>query len=180
VPKHREKKSRRRLDSSLTAPQQQHYNTTAKTTTTTTAIMGFRETASSSLTYILHSILRLIQFVFALAVCGLYGVDLHAARKQGKYSDGKWVFAEVVGALSAFTALLYLVPFVARVPLVFAWDAVLFFLWIVLFGIFGNVSFASFPSFFAPPLLFVSLVRREGCCWDWANGLVLDVYQGAC
>jgi len=53
--------------------------------------MGILHGAEMTLSYILHSIFRLIQIIMALAVCGLYGVDLHAANKQHKYSDGKWV-----------------------------------------------------------------------------------------
>jgi hypothetical protein len=41
--------------------------------------------------YILHSVFRLIQMIMALAVCGLYGVDLNKANREHKYSDGKWV-----------------------------------------------------------------------------------------
>jgi len=101
--------------------------------------MGFRDAGGMALSYILSTVIRFVQFVFALAVCGLYGVDLHAANKQNKYSDGKWIFAEVIGALSAATALVYMIPFILKIPLLFLWDAILFFLWIVLFGIFGNM-----------------------------------------
>jgi len=101
--------------------------------------MGIRDGCNWALSYILFSVIRFIQFVMGLVVCGLYGVDLNAARKQHKYADGKWVFAEVVGALSALTALLYMIPFTMKIPLIFAWDFIVFFLWIVLFGIFGNM-----------------------------------------
>jgi len=101
--------------------------------------MGLRNGFDMAVGYIAHTVYRFIQLVLALTVCGLYGVDLHAAHKQGKYSDGRWVYAEVVGALSAFTALLYMIPFIARVPLVFVWDSILFILWIALFGLFGNM-----------------------------------------
>ena len=40
--------------------------------------------------YIAHSVFRFIQLVLALTVCGLYGVDLHKANREHKYSDGKW------------------------------------------------------------------------------------------
>lgn len=49
------------------------------------------------------------------------------------------VYAEVVASLSAFTALLYLIPFASRVPFAFVWDTILFCGWIALFGIFGNM-----------------------------------------
>jgi len=92
-----------------------------------------------TLSYIAHSVFRFIQLVLALAVCGLYGVDLHKADKEHKYSDGKWVYAEVTASLSAFTALLYLIPFVSRIPFAFIWDTILFILWIALFGLFGSM-----------------------------------------
>lgn len=41
--------------------------------------------------YIFLTVLRVVQFALALAVCGLYGVDLHNAAVQGKYMDSKWV-----------------------------------------------------------------------------------------
>jgi hypothetical protein len=49
------------------------------------------------------------------------------------------VFAEVVGGLSAITAILYLIPFILRFAVVWVWNLVLFILWIALFGLFGSV-----------------------------------------
>jgi len=89
--------------------------------------------------YIFFSILRFFQLVLAVTVCGLYGVDLQNARNAGKYTDGRWVYAVVVGALSAFTALLYMIPFMMRIPFIFVWDIIILFFWIVLFGIFGKL-----------------------------------------
>ena len=55
--------------------------------------MGFQDRSSSrfSVTSIINLILRFLQMVFALAVVGLYAQDLNKARKEHKYSDGKWV-----------------------------------------------------------------------------------------
>jgi len=53
--------------------------------------MGLKDAFEFTIGTIIHSAFRFIQLVLALAVCGLYGVDLSAANKQGKYSDGKWV-----------------------------------------------------------------------------------------
>lgn len=55
--------------------------------------MGLRDRTSGSsfITFLLNSILRFLQLVFALAVVGLYAQDLNKARKEHKYSDGKWV-----------------------------------------------------------------------------------------
>ena len=55
--------------------------------------MGIRDRDSSrfTVTSILNLILRFLQMVFALTVVGLYAQDLHKAKKEHKYSDGKWV-----------------------------------------------------------------------------------------
>jgi hypothetical protein len=49
------------------------------------------------------------------------------------------VYAEVTASISAVTAALYLIPFVSRIPFLFAWDLILFILWIAVFGIFGKM-----------------------------------------
>ncbi|KAG7152723.1 hypothetical protein HYQ46_008318 [Verticillium longisporum] len=61
------------------------------------------------------------------------------AREADSYVDAKWVYAVVVGALSALTALLFMVPFILRFAFTFVWDFVLFVLWLVAFGIFGHM-----------------------------------------
>ena len=94
---------------------------------------------------LLRLILRFFQFVLALTVCGLYGVDLHAAHQHNSYVDGKWVFAEVVGGLSAFTVLIYGIPFF-KSYWAFAWDWVLFILWTALFGLFGHIFIGAKPT----------------------------------
>lgn len=101
--------------------------------------MGLLKGFEMTLSYITHSVFRFIQLILALTVCGLYGVDLQAAHKQHKYSDGKWVYAEITASFSAVTALLYLIPFVSHIGLLFVWDTILFILWIALFGLFGNM-----------------------------------------
>lgn len=53
--------------------------------------MGFLRGFEMTLNYILHTVFRFIQMIFALAVCGLYGADLHNASKHHVPSDSKWV-----------------------------------------------------------------------------------------
>ncbi|KAK3348923.1 hypothetical protein B0T25DRAFT_445373 [Lasiosphaeria hispida] len=96
--------------------------------------------------YLLFSTLHFGQFVLAITVCGLYGVELNRASKAGKPADGKWVYAEVVGGLSAITAVLYFIPFLLRFALVWVWNLVLFILWIALFGIFGKMYINENPE----------------------------------
>jgi len=59
---------------------------------------------------IARAILRFFQFIFAITVAGLYGVDLQNAHKAHVGADSKWVFAEVVAGLAAFSCLIYAVP----------------------------------------------------------------------
>jgi hypothetical protein len=125
--------------------------------------MGILNGVEMTFAYIGHSIFRFIQIVLALAVCGLYGVDLNRAHKEHKYSDGKWVrspfytllkssltraqvFAEVVASLSAVTALIYIIPFAKRIPFAFVWDTILLLLWFALFGLFGSLYLKENPE----------------------------------
>jgi hypothetical protein len=45
----------------------------------------------------------------------------------------------VVGSFSAISALVYMIPLVVRVPMLFVWDTILFIFWIAVFGVFGNL-----------------------------------------
>jgi hypothetical protein len=70
---------------------------------------------------VIRIFLRFFQFVLALTVAGLYGVDLQRA----PYADGKWVYAEVVAGLSAVTIVVYAGLFFVRSEKLFPWDWVL-------------------------------------------------------
>ena len=88
-----------------------------------------RTTSSSSgpsptLVQTLLLALRFLQFVFALTVLGLYGTDLNRMRKAHEHADSRWVYAEVVGGLSALTALVFAVLW-KRTRWLWGWDAVL-------------------------------------------------------
>ncbi|PGG99858.1 hypothetical protein AJ80_09280 [Polytolypa hystricis UAMH7299] len=92
---------------------------------------------------------RFLQFVFGIAVIGLYAQDLDRARKAGKPMDSKWAYATVVGTLSSISALIYLIlPFALPRPLTllvrlhlpaFIHDTILSILFLTLFGIFGKM-----------------------------------------
>ncbi|PHH87033.1 hypothetical protein CDD83_9404 [Cordyceps sp. RAO-2017] len=94
---------------------------------------------SATASYLAFSGLYFVCFALAVTVCGLYGRDLNRARLEHKYADSKWVYAVVVGGLSALTSLVYLIPLVFRRAGVAAvgWNFLLFVLWIAVFGLFG-------------------------------------------
>ncbi|EON65715.1 hypothetical protein W97_04954 [Coniosporium apollinis CBS 100218] len=89
--------------------------------------------------------IRALQFIFAITVAGLYGTDLANAQKANKYADSKWVYAEVVAALSAITVLVYLIPFI-KTWIFFIWDVILFILWTAVFGVFGQLYINEKPE----------------------------------
>ncbi|KAM0472171.1 hypothetical protein ACHAPX_008849 [Trichoderma viride] len=97
--------------------------------------------SSLSVSYFAFTALHLVCFALALTVCGLYGTDLQRAKHFDEYTNSKWVYAVVVGALSAATCALYFIPFIIEAGTIFvaAWDAILFVLWITLFGVFGKL-----------------------------------------
>ena len=60
---------------------------------------------------ILNFTLRSLQFVFGVAVIGLYAQNIdHARKHDGDHVQKKWTFAVVIGTLSAITTLVYVVP----------------------------------------------------------------------
>ena len=86
--------------------------------------LGDYSSSGGALGAIARAIIRFFQFVLAITVAGLYGVDLHAAQKAHVGADGKWVFAEVVAGLAAFTCIVYAIPFIKSYWF-WAWDLIL-------------------------------------------------------
>lgn len=105
-----------------------------------------------TLGYLLFTALYVVCFALGLTVCGLYGHDLTRAREAGVAADSKWVYAVVVGALSAATCAVYMVPLVLRhangiFGLVIAgWNAIIFVLWVAVFGVFGDMYINENPE----------------------------------
>ncbi|KAE8349158.1 hypothetical protein BDV28DRAFT_163830 [Aspergillus coremiiformis] len=109
--------------------------------------------AKASFKAYVELILYFLELVFGLTVIGLYGRDVHAARKHGDPQNAKWVYALVVGSLGASTGLVYLgygmimaklgrlarerKVVVSMVKL--GWGGVLVILWMVVFGVFGGL-----------------------------------------
>ncbi|KAI3326095.1 hypothetical protein HD806DRAFT_434182 [Xylariaceae sp. AK1471] len=100
--------------------------------------------------YIYETWLRLVgrslQLIFALVVLGLYGSRVSSDHSAGNSQAVQWVYAVIVGSLSAITSILFAIPqpFVKTARL-FAWDFVLFVLWISVFGTFA-VIFLRMPE----------------------------------
>lgn len=97
-------------------------------------------------------ICRGTQFILALIAIGFYGHRVDADRKDGTGFSPEWLFAVIIGGLSAVTSMLFLatasagmIPFVGsklkmlKTYRAFWWDGVLFISWMVVFGIFAKI-----------------------------------------
>ncbi|KAF2184139.1 hypothetical protein K469DRAFT_580805 [Zopfia rhizophila CBS 207.26] len=88
---------------------------------------------------------RLLQFVIALTIAGLYGQDLHNAAKADKYADPKWVYAVVCAGMGAIWAVVCLLPLV-KAWFFFGVDTLLWILHLALFGTFGKMYIKEDPE----------------------------------
>jgi len=94
---------------------------------------------------ILMGLLRLLQLVLACAVIGLYGQYLNWASQRNEHADGRWVWAVVVGSLSALTAIIYAIPFFP-LRFFFIWDIIIWMFWLIVFGIFAKLYIHEDPE----------------------------------
>jgi len=91
-------------------------------------------------------VLRGLQLLVALVAVGFYGRRVDADRRAATQQAPEWVFGLAIGGLSAITAVAFAVLGAmsavsdrCRTYRLFAWDATVFLLWIVVFGITGSI-----------------------------------------
>jgi hypothetical protein len=114
--------------------------------------------------------LRTLQFVFAVTVAGLYGVDLAHATKTNNHARAEWIYAEFVAALSSLTCIVHCFVTVTRVAWS-AWDGVLIILWVAQVGVFGTVYTSGISMEYSNATL--SVPRMRAAVWiDLVNMLL--------
>lgn len=86
--------------------------------------------------------LRTLQFVLAITIAALYGVDLQHWTKTSTHASSEWIYAEVVACLSALTCIIHCFATVTRVGWC-CWDFVVFVLWMAQTGVFANIYISS-------------------------------------
>ncbi|KAI3397940.1 hypothetical protein diail_10109 [Diaporthe ilicicola] len=86
------------------------------------------------LTDLVSMILRLAELAFGAIVAGITGSYLHANKGQSSWTLGRFIYGEVVAALSILLALLWLLPFSGSFV---HWpvDLVISFAWFAVFGL---------------------------------------------
>ncbi|KAI0156976.1 membrane-associating domain-containing protein [Xylariaceae sp. FL1272] len=89
------------------------------------------------LTDLVSIILRLAELVFAAIVAGLNGEYLHLVRHTSSWSQGRFIYTEVVAGISIFLALIWLFPFSGSF---IHWpvDLLISITWFVAFGLLVN------------------------------------------
>lgn len=150
------------------SPPPRRYTNTSHTHKFLLKIMSIQTSLPFPL-FVANLFLRFLQFIFAIAVLGLYGTDINSARKYGVSPPSKWVYAEVIGVLSALTALVYCLPKInAKAYWACAWDAILLFVFLFFYSFFP----LPFLSFFAPfQLMLIRYCTYISILWTAVFGI---------
>lgn len=115
--------------------------------------------------------LRTLQFVFAITVAGLYGVDLAYATRTNNTAPTEWVYAEFVAAVSAITCIVHCFVTVVHVAWS-AWDGIVFVLWLAQVGVFGTLYSSSVKNKYYENVT-LSVPRMRAAVWiDLLNMLL--------
>ncbi|KAL7619557.1 hypothetical protein AAE478_010097 [Parahypoxylon ruwenzoriense] len=109
-------------------------------------VTKFGKGAATKQVYIYETWLRWvargIQFVLAVIVAGLYGHRVDTDHRAGNKQSAAWVYALIVAGLTCITCTFYAIPNPfgrLQSHRLFAWDLVIFVLWIALFGTFAAI-----------------------------------------
>lgn len=87
---------------------------------------------------ICRAVLRTLQFIFALIVATLYGIDLHHATSLRAPGPASWIYAEVVAGLSMlYCAIHCFMNLKSRMWMILDW--VLAVMWAAQFGVFATI-----------------------------------------
>jgi hypothetical protein len=111
---------------------------------------------------ILSILLRIGELAFAAVVAGLTGSYLHSIQNVSAFNKWRFIFTEVIAALSMLLALLWLLPFTATYihwPI----DFLLFALWMIAFGL--------LVQFIGPldcgSVFYWGDITQQGTCQRW-------------
>lgn len=138
-----------------------------------------RPTSSSNVFRVLGAIyrsfavsiaLRIFQFIFAIVVASLYGIDLGHFTNVNAHADAEWIYAEFVAAVSAIICLIF--SFMTSIHV--AWsilDAAIFVLWLAQVGVFGSIFYPTVrPGYVGST---TSVTRMRAAVWIDLVNMVL-------
>ncbi|KAI1492513.1 hypothetical protein F5X96DRAFT_667637 [Biscogniauxia mediterranea] len=107
-------------------------------------VTKFGKGAASKQFYIYETwarwVARGVQLILALIAAGIYARRVDLDRRAGNPQASAWVYAVSTAGLSSITCLVYAVPNpFLRSHRLFAWDFVLFILWVAVFGAMASI-----------------------------------------
>ncbi|KAK0705773.1 hypothetical protein B0T21DRAFT_298961 [Apiosordaria backusii] len=83
---------------------------------------------------VIHIVLRVFEVICSVIVLGLLARFLHLIAQAGASADSRVVYGVVTASISTLFALVFIAPFIYAF-LAFPMDAILFVMWIVVFGL---------------------------------------------
>lgn len=88
---------------------------------------------------IVSIVLRVAELVFATIVAGINGYYLHETRQASSWTNGRFIYTEVVAGVAIFFSLIWLIPFSGSF---IHWpvDLLISITWFAAFGLLVQVS----------------------------------------
>jgi hypothetical protein len=128
---------------------------------------------------VFHDSLRTLQFIFAIIVAVIYGIDLQHASSLQARAHPSWVFAEVAAALSAITCLIHCLFPVRRVVRCIL-DFALAVLWAACFGSFAVYFLAGRETIDSYEMTTSSSRMKAGAWIDLVNTILWFISAVSC
>ncbi|KAK2756581.1 hypothetical protein FQN54_005474 [Arachnomyces sp. PD_36] len=138
----------------------------------------------STISTLLEAVLRFFQIIFGITVIGLYAQVVDKVENWEDDFDGRidfrlaksYPYTVAIGVISVISAIIYLIlpiflPRLLRLPLFF-YDLFLFFNWVIVFGIFGNIFLKIDPFWFDVEGGADLKRMRDACYIDMINMLL--------
>jgi hypothetical protein len=128
------------------------------------------------LTDLFAMILRLAELVFAAIVAGINGAYLHSVHNTSSWSQGRFIYTEVVAGLAIFLSLIWLLPFSGSFV---HWPVDIFIsiLWFVAFGLIVNLLGGSCGGTFNWDNI---ALRGDDQCGKWKAVIAFSFLSAIC
>ncbi|KAF3018180.1 hypothetical protein G7054_g2490 [Neopestalotiopsis clavispora] len=128
------------------------------------------------LTDLFAMILRLAELVFAAIVAGINGAYLHSVHNTSSWSQGRFIYTEVVAGLAIFLSLIWLLPFSGSFV---HWPVDIFIsiLWFVAFGLIVNLLGGSCGGTFNWDNI---AIRGDDQCGKWKAVIAFSFLSAIC
>ncbi|KAI0813370.1 integral membrane protein [Xylaria sp. FL0064] len=127
------------------------------------------------LTGLVSIILRVAELVFATIVAGINGYYLHEVRHASSWSQGRFIYTEVVAGIAIFFSLIWLIPFSSSF---IHWpvDFLISVTWFVAFGLLVSYLDGSCGAVFN----WTNVAFRGDQCGKWKAVIAFSFLSAIC